>query len=247
MEQQNEEEVVTMKKIIQLSGEGPALLHVVTKKGSYHEVWKEQNKTAGEEWMYPCQNAGSVDMGPIPTILVNSDSKPLMVTLGATGRVLDGFHLGQDNILIPPNRLPGEAPRLMREYFGEVMPPEVQYMWWDDRIVELPAPPLYGMMGDKNMIWPLMVVTANPRKCLVIDAFGRLRRVAFGKQDDYMQFVTNGVAKWHAVSPDKVELYMNKKLVSPLAEDGTSNKMWDVTSLFQHNGFLPVLECRIKN
>jgi hypothetical protein len=53
----------------------------------------------------------------------------------------------------------------------------------------------------------------------MVDDLGRVRRVAFGKKNTYRQFVDNGVAKWHAVSPYKVKINMNATLVWQMADD----------------------------
>jgi hypothetical protein len=243
-----DERKVNMTTTLFLRENGAVTMSIVQKEGSFREVWKidglgENRKD--QEWHYPCQNAKHPSLKKIPNLLVNPDFKLVVVTLGATGRVLDGFRVWKDSVLFPPHLLPRESPRLLNEYYGKVIPSEVQYMWWDDSI-EPPCPPLYEMMGDRFAIWPLLLVTAHPRKCIVVDITGVVRRVVFGKQDTYRQFVNNGVSKWHAVSPDKVELYMNNKLIPPLANDGSPNSMWEVTSLFSPQGVHPVLYCQIR-
>jgi hypothetical protein len=196
-------------------------------------------------WHYPCQPASLLGPGHIADF-VGLEYRPLAVTIGSTGRVVGGYRIYPDSYIPVAEAISVDSSKLMHEYFGEQIPSDLMYLWWDD---ELPlssfSDPLFQMIEARSQYYPLLVVGPDYRKCLVVDQNKHVRCVVISTYDTYDQFVNHGASMWYLVDPISIELSICGTIISPKNNDMTATLLLAVlNSLSPENSSLPTINIR---
>jgi hypothetical protein len=194
------------------------------------------------KWHYPCQEAAQLGTGTMEVFAV-MDYRPIVVTLGSTGRVVGKYRIFPDSHIPPAECLGGESSILMHEYFGDQIPSDLMYLWWDDELAPASfGDPLYQLIEARCRYYPLLVVGPNFRKCLVVDQNNHAQRVAISNYDTYDRFVNHGVSQMYCVDPSSIEISICGNIIFPTNEDSSPTLLLDALNYMSpERSFIPTI------
>ena len=157
--------------------------------------------------------------------------KKVLVTLGATGRVIQEIRVYPSSGCLPqycnPTGLPEESQVLLHEYFGMDITSDLKYLVYSHdnglmRPSESVKGSLYHLLGKQFPDYPIMLVSPDARVHAVCDLQGNFRFVAIGKYDTYHRFIANGPSLWHNIPLENIQLEWNTEHIKPYNQNGQS-------------------------